>query len=420
MIRYSRSRAREYLLSYQHLFPPRRLTGDDDILGFIRKVGCIQYDPLRTTARNADLVLQSRCMGYSEETLHRLLYEKRRLIDWWDKNMAIRPIEDWPFLARERERFQRKYADRAKELERARVRILALFEKRDYLSSRDLGDGKKVSWAWAPTTLSRAALESMYHRGELVIHHKAGSRKFYAPAVEVVPSELLEASDPFRDLEDYHDWLVKRRIAAVGLLWNRSGDAWLGTRLKKHERAAALSRLEERGEIAKVEVEDIEEPLYLPAWELARLENPEAAGPGATPPGKRDSIEASKNSGPEAALLAPLDNLLWDRKLTAKLFDFDYKWEVYTPVKERRYGYYVLPVLCGSDFIGRCEPVLDRASGTLNIKNWWWERNGKPTDESEKALAGCLREFCRFLGAVDLSLPGELKLPEVYHGTQAR
>ena len=46
-----------------------------------------------------------------------------------------------------------------------------------------------------------------------------------------------------------------------------------------------------------------------------------------------------------AALIAPLDNLMWDRNLIEMLFDFSYSWEVYLPVAKRQYGYYVLPVL---------------------------------------------------------------------------
>ena len=394
MMRISRSRARSFLLNYHNLSPPRRLRTDEDILSLIRKLGCIQYDPLRTSARNADLVLQSRCTGYREATLYRLLYEKRRLLDWWDKNMSIWPVEDWPCFARERARFRERYRRRAAELKEGREAIFALLEERDYVSSRDFADGTKVSWSWAPTSVARAALESMYHQGELLIHHKEGSRKFYAPAERLLPRELLKAPDPFPDLKSYHDWLVKRRIASVGLLWNRSSDTWLGTGLKKQDRSAALSRLEDRGEISSVEVEGPDEIFYLPAAEQSRLEEKPTDPPG------------------EAAFLAPLDNLLWDRVQISRLFDFDYKWEVYTPVEQQRYGYYILPVLYGDRFIARCEPVMDRKTGTLRIKNWWWEPRVEITAEMEEALAHCLSEFCSFLGAPGLSLPPGLKLPD--------
>ena len=72
-----------------------------------------------------------------------------------------------------------------------------------------------------------------------------------------------------------------------------------------------------------------------------------------------------------ARILAPLDNLLWDRKLITELFDFEYKWEVYTPIAERKYGYYVLPMLCDNKLIARIEMETDKKSKTLIVKNFW-------------------------------------------------
>jgi hypothetical protein len=96
-------------------------------------------------------------------------------------------------------------------------------------------------------------------------------------------------------------------------------------------------------------------------------------------------------------ILAPLDNLLWDRKLIAALFGFDYKWEVYTPAADRRYGYYVLPLLYEDRFIGRFEPVANRKSGELVVENWWWEQGVTPNQEMTAALKRCLSAFVRFL-----------------------
>jgi hypothetical protein len=82
------------------------------------------------------------------------------------------------------------------------------------------------------------------------------------------------------------------------------------------------------------------------------------------------------------------------------LFGFDYRWEVYKPQAERKYGYYVLPVLYGDEFIARCEPVLDKESGRLCIKNWWWEEDIEADDNALKeAVSTALVEFCSYLGA---------------------
>ena len=66
-------------------------------------------------------------------------------------------------------------------------------------------------------------------------------------------------------------------------------------------------------------------------------------------------------------LLAPLDPLLYDRVVTARLWAFDYTWEVYTPPKKRVRGYYALPVLAGTDIVGHLDPKADRANRKLLI-----------------------------------------------------
>ena len=80
MINITQKEARQYLFRYQNLYNPRQLKSDEEIVSFIQKIGSIQYDPLSKIARNADLVLHSRCNNYSEEILYRLLYERTNII----------------------------------------------------------------------------------------------------------------------------------------------------------------------------------------------------------------------------------------------------------------------------------------------------------------------------------------------------
>jgi len=64
--------------------------------------------------------------------------------------------------------------------------------------------------------------------GELVIHHKINSRKVYDFSSRRLPREILSAPEPNITEAEYHDWCVLRRIGAIGLLCNRSGEAWTG------------------------------------------------------------------------------------------------------------------------------------------------------------------------------------------------
>lgn len=116
-----------------------------------------------------------------------------------------------------------------------------------------------------------------------------------------------------------------------------------------------------------------------------------------------------EDATPRAALIAPLDNLLWDRKSVTRLFDFNYMWEVYKPQKQRQYGYYVLPVLYGDRFVARLDPAFDRDSAILTIADWWWEPDVEITGELKTAVNDCLADFTRYLDAKELRLSSKLR-----------
>lgn len=107
-------------------------------------------------------------------------------------------------------------------------------------------------------------------------------------------------------------------------------------------------------------------------------------------------------ASPGAALIAPLDNLLWDRKTINRLFDFSYMWEVYKPKEKREYGYYVLPVLYGDRFIARLDPGFDKQTRILTINDWWWEDGLEPDQQMADALKQCLADFMAYLEAGEI------------------
>ena len=158
--------------------------------------------------------------------------------------------------------------------------------------------------------------------------------------------------------------------------------------IKSKERKAALSRMLKQGKVVEVGVDGVKLPLYM------RSEN-------------EMILNKTLDSGTplsRAVIMAPLDNLLWDRRFVKELFDFYYIWEVYKPVTERRYGYYVLPILYGDRFVARFEPGLDKKNGALIIKKWWWESGVKQSERMHFDLLHCLKRFLKYLGADNLQI----------------
>lgn len=377
-MRLSKKEAARFLLVKQGLLGKVRFAGAEGALQYIRQAGCIQYDPIDVCGRNADLVLQSRVAGYREAMLDSLLYQERSLVDYWDKNMSIFPVEDWPCFSRTRAAYGQDWVRSFDTVKQEAPLILERLKAQGPSFSGDFDSRQKVDWYWSATTASRAVLEALYFRGELCVHHKRGTQKAYDFAENLLPKEILSAPDPHPDDFANGAWHLKRRIGGVGMLWNRASDAFLGLGQKKTaQRDALFGHLLAREEVFCLEVEGIREPMYILSSDRELLEE----------------AVSGREYEPRTQVLAPLDNMLWDRRLIEALFDFSYRWEIYTPKEQRQYGYYVLPILQGDGFAGRIELSTDRKADTLQVKGYWPEKGKKP---DKRALKRCLRAFAEF------------------------
>ncbi len=389
----SKPHARRFLLTHQRLWPPRQLEGKAGVMDFVRHVGCIQFDPINTVGRNPDLVLQSRVTDYRPALLEELQYTDRQLLDGWDKVASIYPTTDWPYFARHRVAMEAWHAERFELPMEIIPEVIEAIRQRGPLSSIDLKSWEKVEWTWGnQVRLARAALETLYGAGRLVVHHRTGTRRSFELAERALPADLLSAPDPNPTDEAYQDWHVLRRVGGLGLANPRATEYWLGILgVKGAARRAVLARLVERGDLVAGAVADVpDKTFFVRAADLTTLER----------------VQNEKLPEPQAAIVGPLDNFMWDRDLLRWIFDFDYVWEVYKPAAKRVYGYYVLPVIYGDRFIARFDPAFDKKTRELTITNWWWEEGVEPDESMEAALSVCFRDFVRYLDA------GEIRLGE--------
>ena len=385
MITISNQTARNFLVNYQNLNGNGNLKGSAGVTEYMNKVRCIQYDPLNVVGRNADLVLQSRVKNFKPEVLFNLLYKERSLYDAADKMIGIIPTADYPAMVRIRQ----KTVEQLKGILTWRKSLAALdlldeitdfIRENGPLPATKINIGENVdSGKWGHKKLSSAALDYLYHSGVLGISSKNKTHKVYDLSERLFPGEILNAPDPFKNEHDFAKWYLKRRIGAVGLVWNKNGGTWLGFYVSDSKlRSQLIRELVDEDELIEYQIEGSKEIFYIRKEDAGLIGKP-----------VRNNV---------AQFIAPLDNLIWDRGMIQELFDFEYTWEVYTPAAKRKFGYYVLPVLYKNQFVARFEPEPCRGTAPLQIKTWWWEPDVKITDEMITAIEDAFVRFSKFLG----------------------
>jgi uncharacterized protein YcaQ len=379
--------ARRLILACQGLYPPRALKGKVGVKKFMTHVRSIQFDPINVVGRNPDLVLQSRVRDFRPRMLDELLYKDRTLVDNWDKMASLSLAEDWPYFARHRARMQDIFGVPSEVVMSLAPVVLDQIKRDGPQSSLDFKHDEKTDWAWGPTRVSRASLEGLFKMGQLGVHHRVTNRRYFDLIENLLPQDLLETPDPNQSLEEYQTWHMLRRIRSLGLAHPNAGVHWSGIQgVKSPQRRQIVDQLVEDGALLAIEIQELPGQVFFLRSEEKTLLNKVQKG----------------NPVREAALIAPLDNLLWDRKTLSRIFDFDYRWEVYTPKKKRKYGYYVLPVLYGDNLCARIDPEFDKKTRIFTVRNWWWEDGVKPDQEMNAALQSCLEDFLVYLDAAGI------------------
>lgn len=382
MKRYSKEEVRQMLCRYHNLDGAETLCGKKGVEKIMQRIHSIQYDPLCVVLRNADLVLQARVQDYREDFLYSLLYEDHRLVDGFDKEMCIYHVEDFG-------RFQfvrNTYHENAVRTLQCRNQMSVLYildDVRDFVEqhgktgTKDLTIGEVRESRWGPKKLSSAALDYLFNNGTLTVADKRGTQKYFDLTERIIGNKYLFC-DPNMTVEDFVEWYVERRLQCVGFLWNKNGGAWQGRFVSDNNlRSSVLKTLVEKERIEEIQIEGINESFYVSEsfWEYLK----------------------KKPKGNYARFLGPLDNMMWDREMLEALFDFAYRWEVYTPVVKRKYGYYVLPVLYNGKFVARFEAEPVRQAEKFVIKNWWWEPEAKPDHNMRETIEKEMTRFAEVL-----------------------
>jgi uncharacterized protein YcaQ len=342
-----------------------------EVLATVRRLGCVQLDSISTVERSHRIALGARVGAYPEPAISRLM-RGGRIFEYWAHEACLVPIEDFPMHRWRMVRFAESHPWRGNVFEREPEltrQVLLEIEERGPLGSRHFeGSGPGGMWNWKP---AKIVLEALHSAGRLVIAGRDGFQRLYDLPERVLPPEALDGRVPTED--EFVRWATLRGVeargaltdAAVAEMWRLRGGV---ARVRPHADALVAE-----GRLRRLEVEDGKAPVLVPA--------------GAEPGGRL----------PQAVLLSPFDNLVWDRTFLDRVFGFRHVIEVYKREHERVYGYYVLPLLRRDRLVGRADLKHDRQEGVLRVKAFHPEPGirGKLDDCLDAALA----RLARVLGA---------------------
>ena len=354
-------------------------TGGPAPLDVIRRLGLLQLDSIPVVARAHHHILWSRCQSYRPPALDRLMRD-RAVFEHFTHDASVLPIELYPIWTRQ---FRRRRAriDRhgywgGRPDHETRAAIRARIAREGPLSSAAFEAPKGAARTMWQRPAHKVALDYMWHAGELATAHRRNFVKFYDLAERVIPEELRRSALP---------------------------DAEQVARLCE----AALDRLgfATTGDIQRFW--DATDPAEVKAWIAAEGEalvpvEIEAAGGGwqaaLAPADIEERLAAAPAATGRLRILNPFDPALRDRARLARLFGFDYRIEIFVPAAERRWGYYVLPLLEGDRFVGRIEARADRGDGCLVLQKLWSEPGIRWTGARQARLEAELARLARLAG----------------------
>ncbi|GAA5157855.1 DNA glycosylase AlkZ-like family protein [Ornithinimicrobium tianjinense] len=350
-----------------------------DVVETVRELTHLQIDPVTAVAPAQHLVLWTRLgSAYDPGELDRLLAE-RVLVELLGH---VRPAEDlalyraemaaWPTShpgSDELRPYQRANADWVAANDRARRDILAALESEGPSVTGALPDSVEVPWrssGWTDAKNVQRLLDFMTARGEVAVSGRERGQRVWDLAGRVYPDGPTVPLSEAREEQD------RRRLAALGLLRPR------GPQCPTESVDGGTA-----GEEAVVEG-------VRGTWRV-----------------HPDYLDGASWRG-RAALLCPIDRLVFDRTRMGELFAFDYVLEMYKPRARRRWGYYALPVLDGDTLVGKLDATADRKAGVLRVDAL--HEDGAWSAARRERVVAEIEDLATWLG-LEVRLPDHLGRP---------
>ena len=305
----------------------------------------VQLDAVPIVVRTQYLPFFSRLGNYDMSLYEEIAYKEDQWFELWAHEASIAPVKNEPFFRFIKERAKRGdtwkglYKVAKEEPEYVKT-VLKEVEQRGPLEAKHLNDPRYINQSgWGSRSVGQLALNWLYRIGEVGIRRGKNFEKKYDLITNIVPSEVLSRPSPTEEesLKELYLWAA----SAMGVASARDIQDYFRTRSAKTP--TLLAELVEEGLLRKVAVE---------GWGL------ESFAPS--------DFGTVKQISP-TCVLTPFDPITWNRERLRRIFNFDYKLEIYKPKSKREFGYYVMPFMHNGQIVARVDLANRRQTGVLEI-----------------------------------------------------
>jgi uncharacterized protein len=352
--RLSRAEARRIAVRAQLLDTAR----PTDLLDLVRHLTLLQVEPTAAVAPSAEVVAWSRLgPGFRPAELEDAIADGSLV----ELHSMLRPAEDlalyraemaaWPGVG-ELKDWEVSIRDWVEANDDTRRDILEKLYDEGPLPTSALPDTTLIPWessGWNNDRNVRMLLDRMVQRGEVATAGYDGRQRLWDLAERVYPDVEPVPYDEAMRIR------AERRLRSLGI-----------ARMKASKAPNEPNDVGTVGEAAEIEG---------------------VRGRWRVDPSYLDGAFSGR-----AALLSPLDRLVFDRKRMDELFEFDYQLEMYKPAEKRRWGYWALPILYGDQLVGKLDATAVRDEGVLRVDAIHADGEWSP------AMVSALEEELRSLG----------------------
>ncbi|MCA3443561.1 MAG: YcaQ family DNA glycosylase [Rhodobacter sp.] len=355
-----------------------------DLAALIARIGFVQVDSITTVERAHHMILAARRPAYRPEALKRLLERDRAVFEHWTHDASILPVALFPVwqlrFARDADRLRDNWKRWFRDGYEAQFdSILNRIAAHGPVTSSDVGEGEARGrggwWDWHP---SKTALEWLWRTGQVQITRRDGFQKVYDLTERVIPQEHRLPCPP---VDAVVDWACSSALDRLGFATPGEICAYWNAVTPQEARDWCKTALA-TGRITEIAVEGADGSRR---HSLARPDVLARAAEAPEPPAR-------------LRVLSPFDPALRDRARAERLFGFHYRIEVFVPEAQRRYGYYVFPLLEGARLVGRIDMKAQRDAGVLQVRALWPEPGVRFGAGRMARLEAELDRMARFAG----------------------